>query len=443
MSLSNSPKPSVSSHRIPKYCRHRASGQAYVTLGGRDVYLGVFNSRDSRQEYDRKIAEWMAAGRQVPADPQSVTVAEIIAAYRKHCRQYYLDADGTVGRATVNIDEALKPLFRLYGKTPAAEFGPLKLKAVRQQMISHGRVRTNVNRHVTRVRGMFKWAVENELIPAAVFHGLLAVSGLRAGRSGVKEGEPVRPVPIPDVEAVLAFLSAQVKAMVQLQLLTGMRPGEVVIMRGSDIDTSGPLWVYTPARHKTQNHGHTRAVYLGPKAQDIILAFFKTDLAAYLFSPADAEADRRDALRLARKTPHSCGNRAGTNRRNKPMRKVGDRYTVLSYYNAIRRACDDAFPAPDHLHRMKIQTGKTRHRSETLAEWKKRLGEKGWAELKAWRADHRWFPHQLRHTAATELRKQHGLEAAQVILGHKTLTVTQVYAEKNVEAAKRVMTLVG
>jgi len=43
----------------------------------------------------------------------------------------------------------------------------------------------------------------------------------------------------------------------------------------------------------------------------------------------------------------------------------------------------------------------------------------------------RWHPHQLRHNAATQLRKEYGLEAAQVILGHKTITVTQVYAEKN------------
>ena len=52
-------------------------------------------------------------------------------------------------------------------------------------------------------------------------------------------------------------------------------------------------------------------------------------------------------------------------------------------------------------------------------------------------------PHQLRHTAGTALRQTHGLEAAQVILGHKTLTVTQVYAERNVAAAREVMRKVG
>lgn len=41
------------------------------------------------------------------------------------------------------------------------------------------------------------------------------------------------------------------------------------------------------------------------------------------------------------------------------------------------------------------------------------------------------------------LRREYGLEAAQVILGHKTLKVTELYAEKNVEAAQRIMAQVG
>ena len=73
---------------------------------------------------------------------------------------------------------------------------------------------------------------------------------------------------------------------------------------------------------------------------------------------------------------------------------------------------------------------------------KERLRERRAARAK-WRAAHVWHPHQLRHNAATRLRKEYGLEAAQVILGHKTLSVTEIYAEKNVEAAKRIMAQVG
>jgi site-specific recombinase XerD len=51
--------------------------------------------------------------------------------------------------------------------------------------------------------------------------------------------------------------------------------------------------------------------------------------------------------------------------------------------------------------------------------------------VKAWRNDHRWMPNQLRHTFGTDVRREHGLEAAQVMLGHAKADVTQIYAERN------------
>lgn len=81
-------------------------------------------------------------------------------------------------------------------------------------------------------------------------------------------------------------------------------------------------------------------------------------------------------------------------------------------------------------------------KGESSTTWRARLGEK-WADVLAWRHRHHWHPHQLRHTAGTELRKQHGVEAAQVILGHKRLSTTEIYAEKNVEAARKIMAAVG
>ena len=50
----------------PRYRRHRASGQAIVTLNGRDFYLGQYSSTASRQEYDRLTAEWLANHRHIP-----------------------------------------------------------------------------------------------------------------------------------------------------------------------------------------------------------------------------------------------------------------------------------------------------------------------------------------------------------------------------------------
>ena len=115
-------------------------------------------------------------------------------------------------------------------------------------------------------------------------------------------------------------------------------------------------------------------------------------------------------------SPLSCGNRPGSNRRPQPKRKPQDRYTVDSYRRAIQRACDKAFPPP-----------------EGLSE----------AELKQWRKDHRWHPHQLRHNAGTKIRKELGLEAAQVWLGHSKADVTQIYAERNLDLARQIAARFG
>ncbi len=64
-------------------------------------------------------------------------------------------------------------------------------------------------------------------------------------------------------------------------------------------------------------------------------------------------------------------------------------------------------------------------------------------ELREWQSQHHWSPNQLRHTAATEIRKRHGLEAAQVILGHSQLGVTQVYAERDIAKGTEVARLIG
>lgn len=281
--------------RVPKYRLHKRSGQALVTLNGRDFYLGPYGSEESKAEYDRLIAEWQLAGRQHPESSQpagGISVDELILAYLEHVESYYRK-HGEATSSQQHIRDALRPLHEMYGTTPAAEFGPLALKALRRQQVDEGRwCRTTINKQAGIIKRMFRWGVENELVPPAVHQGLQAVSGLKRGRCGARETEPVKPVPEAHVEAVLKHAPPPVAAMIELQRLTGMRPGEVVIMRGCDVDTTGKLWAYTPASHKTEHHGRPRVIYLGPKAQEILEPWLEPDLQAYLFSPAEAEEAR-------------------------------------------------------------------------------------------------------------------------------------------------------
>ncbi len=66
----------------PAYRLHRASGQAVVTIAGSDRYLGLHNSRESRQVYDRLIREWVQAGRpRHSLRSDSLLVAELCVAF--------------------------------------------------------------------------------------------------------------------------------------------------------------------------------------------------------------------------------------------------------------------------------------------------------------------------------------------------------------------------
>jgi integrase len=249
--------------RIPSYRLHKQSGQAVVTLpdgfgNRRDVLLGKYGTSQSRAEYARVIAEWEANGRRLPrpadAGPE-LSVNELILSYWRFAEGYYRK-NGQPTKQLDRVQRSLRPVRELYGHTPARDFGPKALKAVRERMVQAGWRRGYVNSCIGCVKRLFKWAVENELVPPSVYQGLMAVGGLKKGRTEARETERVRPVADEHVEAVLPLLTPPVRAMVRVQRLSGMRPGEVVLMRPCDIDRArGLTWVYRPESHKTEHHG--------------------------------------------------------------------------------------------------------------------------------------------------------------------------------------------
>ena len=76
--------------RIPSYRLHTPTGQAVVTISGKDFYLGKHDSPMRHAAYKRLIAEWLA-NHQLESRPASSsrTVNEILLAYLRHAQQYY------------------------------------------------------------------------------------------------------------------------------------------------------------------------------------------------------------------------------------------------------------------------------------------------------------------------------------------------------------------
>jgi len=386
-----------------------------VTINGRDIYLGKWNSRTSWAEYDRLIGEWLAAGRHWPGSGNDLTVAELGRAYLNHAGTYYVKNGKPTGWL-VHIKLVIRRLRQSYGHTLAVSFGPLAFKAFREKFISEGHSRGYINKLMAIVPRIFKWGASEQLVPGSIYQDLLTVEGLRKGRCSAPDHPPVAPVADIVVDATLPFLGQVLADMVRLQRYTGARPAEVCIIRPCDVEMSGEVWRYRPESHKTEHHGRGRVIAVGPRAQEILRPYLLRDKLAFCFSPQDAERKRRGAQHEARKTPPKWGNRPGTNRKRCPKRTPGERYSTDSYRRAIQRACEAA---------------NAKRREEAAAAG---------TEPDLLPA---WSPNQLRHTVATEVRSKFGLEASQVVLGHAKADVTQVYAERDLSLATEVMRKIG
>lgn len=406
--------------RPPKYGRHKASGQAVVYLNGTEVYLGKYGSPKSHERYREFLAEWRTE--RVPADcvsdaalaeeslavtitpaalresrqaGRTVTIDELIFVYRQHARTYYVKS-GKPTREAGLIVEITTLLGLKHGDDPVDTFGPVELDDFRDELISDKDwSRKFINKQVARLTRMFKWAAAKDLCSANIHTQLAALGGLKKGRTTARETAGVKSVKDAHVVQTLPCLPEIVADMVRFQRLTGARPGEVCSLRTCDIDRSNDVWVYSPDEHKTEHHEESRHVYIGPQAQLVLKPYLLGPATAYCFSPAESVARARK-----RRQENSKKSRSRPNKTANSKHSAAKRYQVSSYRVAIRRGCNKVGVAV-------------------------------------------WTPNQLRHTAATEIRKLYGLEAAQVICGHETAVVTQVYAERDKQLAERVAREVG
>lgn len=362
---------------LPFTDRHgKRRARARIPLGGgkyRDISLGLYGSTESRARFRKLCDEWEASRAAGVGLRHGLLVSDLAAAFMGHAELHYRQPDGKPTSELRSYVASLRLLLKLHGDTAARDFGPLALKAVRMAMIDEGQCRKTINQSVGRIRRAFKWATSEQLIPVDVFAALQTVQGLAQGRSKAPDRPPVPPAPQADVEAAVAQLGPALAAMVRVQQLAGMRPQDVCGLTAGELDRPGlvidgrEIWVYRPARHKTAWRGHTKAVAIGPRAQEILLPFIAAAGGGPLFFP------RR----------RGC----------KP-------YSVGAYSKHVLRACRRAGVSP-------------------------------------------WHPNQLRHSAATAIQQEFGLDAARAVLGHNDPKTTLIYAERNLKQAAEIAAKIG
>jgi integrase len=395
---------------IPAYRHHKARDLGVVTIEGHDYYLGPYNTPASKQKYANLIRIWqerqdqpLDARKTIPLEPDDHrSVNDLILGFLKHVKDYYRPNHGENKEAGC-IADALVILGKLHGRESADAFCPKDLKRVREAMIERHWSRRYINAQVNRIKRMFGWAVEEGLAAGSVYHALLAVKGLRKGTPGVRETKKVKPVPGAQLKAVLGKAPPVLKAMIRFAYRTGARPNEVCILKPCLLDRTEKVWKYTvpPEVNKTEHYNDDEeegsVIFIGPRAQRVLLPWLEgLQPEEYVFSPARAEAIRQVERRKKRKTPlyPSHVKRLETKKKVNPKRAKRSHYDPASFRRAIKRLCKAA-GVPE------------------------------------------WAPNRLRHNAATLFRKKYGIEVARLLLRHRKLNTTEIYAEPNARRASR------
>jgi integrase len=370
---------------FPRYRRH-ATGQARVTYDGRDIYLGPYGSPESFEAYRRVHAELrlgftvdrltLGHARANRKDGAPVTVHDVLEGFRAdHAKRVGYSAANEQRHASMFAGD-------IYGSIRATDFRPPQLLTVRDCMLRQGLSRRIINRRVKAVVKAFRWAAARMMIPAETWAALSAVPNLRAGETEAREPKRVQPADERSVRAVIDSLPPALGAMLELQMITGMRSGELCRLTPAMIDRSGPVWKYSDPLHKTRKYGVERVIALGPRAQALLSPWMDGPADAAVFSPAKTYPWLHN------------GNKA---------RKTA--WNVNGYGIAVAKA-----------------VARVRRGDPTIRPF---------------------HPHQLRHLFATNVRERFGLDAAQAALGHLNLAATQIYAKVRADVSAKVAGEIG
>lgn len=371
---------------VPSYLLHKSSGQARVRINGHDHLLGPYDSDESRERYGEIITK-IAAG--LPIEPQQKTGSAIAGQYsgpsiNELCAKFLNDGLKRFSESEQHCQRAaLRILRQLFGFTSVLDFGPLRLRVVRDAMVQGHPDQKNakgepmprkpwnrqtVNRQVKRIQALFRWGVSLEMVPVSIATALETVRALTAAETTAAESKPRRSVATEEYLKARAELKPVYQDVLDLLYLTGARPGELLRLTDSEsgertglkngaINKSVNPWRADLAKHKTAHKGKSRTLFFNPEAQAILRKYMTDDPDARIF-PC-----RRD-----------------------------------NFGTAVKRACKRAGITP-------------------------------------------FVPHEIRHTTATESTDKVGVEATQQLLGHSTAAMTLHYAkaaeQKAIKAVKK------
>jgi len=170
---------------------HKRSGRAFIELGGKRTYLKApYNTRkDSpcQKEYNRLLREWNANDRKPPPSKNTevtgMTCGELAIRYLDEAKDYHSQQPRTYRHCRT----AMSFLIKHFGSELVNNFTPASLIFIRKKIVESGYVRDKVNYYVRLIRQAFEQGSIYWGVPPTVYHALLAVKGLKAGKTTAEE----------------------------------------------------------------------------------------------------------------------------------------------------------------------------------------------------------------------------------------------------------------
>lgn len=372
-------------NRVPAYCVHKATNQAFATIPDgskrKTKYLGRWGSEASLTAYRTALRELklpepvidnairtartsISLPQEPPPESSSavVTVRVLYDHFLTWAPTHYRLPSGKTSREVKNFRDSFKDTLAAVGTKPVALMTKRDLELVRDRMVSRGLSRKVINQRISRIVHVFRWGTEENrtLVPETVAAVLSLLTPLEAYRTAAPEKEPIVGVPPDRVEKVIAVANPVLAAMLTLQLLTGMRPGEVRGIKKKMVVQRDGGWVADfGIEHKMAYRKQRRAIPLGDKTVRLLKTWIAKAPTAdsYLFRP---EQVRKSRLK-------------------------GTQFSDTSYAHSLAAYCKKA-SVP------------------------------------------RFAPNQIRHTVGEEVRRTHGLDHVQALLGHKNRQSSERYA---------------
>lgn len=390
--------------KVPSYRKHSTRDKAFVVRDKKRVYLpGKHGSPESLRAYRAIIKELsgtiafennVAMVKQIEAGQKSLTILDLMALFLNHAKEYY-PSDGNCEYS--NLRCSVKLFDADHGDDLIINFTAQKFLAWQRKLAKQKLRRTYINSTLNRIKRVFRWGIVEGHVPEIVYAAISAVAPLKRGRSSAVEPTKRKPVSRQDFDDVRHEVKPIIAVMMEIQWITGVRSDSLVHATPAQFtaddtpsDTAESGLVLWRPKHKTEYRGVDLVLPVGKKVQALFAPYISKckSQEEYIFCP----------------------------RREINNSRYNDKYTTKTYQDAIERAVK--------------RINKRRHKAR----------ENGKSDVKDML---HWTPHQIRHARGHEVRNKFGIEAAQAVLGHESLSSAEIYSSKRLELARDIARKTG